>query len=85
MITAAVRKTPQSVWVYDERGSARQLSGTLLGYTSQTVTIKPLSGSHTAYIYNEKGQIIRSVTGMQVKSRGVLGKRLKILMLRSPF
>ena len=24
-------------------------------------------------------------TGMQVKSRGVLGKRLKILMLRSPF
>ena len=61
MITAAVQKTPQSVWVYDESGSARQLPGTLLDYTSQTVTIKPLSGDHTAHIYNEKGQIIRSV------------------------
>lgn len=61
MITTAVQKTPRSVWVYDERGSARQLSGTLLGYTSQTVTIKPLSGSHTAYIYDDKGREIRTI------------------------
>ena len=31
------------------------------------------------------GEIAALLTGMQVKSRGVLGKRLKILMLRSPF
>ena len=61
MITTAVQKTPQSVAVYDERGSYRLISGTLLDYTSQTVTVKTLSGDHTAHIYNEKGQIIRSV------------------------
>lgn len=61
MITVAVQQTPQSVWVYDERGSYRLLPGTWLDYTSQTVTIKPRSGDHTAHIYNEKGQIIRSV------------------------
>ena len=61
MITTAVQKTPRSVWAYDERGSARQLSGTLLGYTSQTVTIKPLSGCHTAYIYDDKGRVIRTI------------------------
>jgi hypothetical protein len=49
------------VAVYDERGSYRLIPGTLLDYTSQTVTVKPLSGDHTAHIYNEKGQIIRSV------------------------
>ena len=61
MITAAVQKTPQSVWVYDESGSARQLPGILLDYTSQTVTIKPLSGCHTAYIYGDKGRVIRTI------------------------
>ena len=61
MITTAVQKTPQSVAVYDERGSYRLIPGTLLDYTSQTVTIKPLSVDHTAHIYNEKGQIIRAV------------------------
>ena len=61
MITTAVQKMPQSVAVYDERGSYRLILGTLLDYTSQTVTVKPLSGAHTAHVYNEKGQIIRSV------------------------
>ena len=61
MITTAVQKTPQSVAVYDERGNYRLIPGTLLDYTSQTVTVKPLSGAHTAHIYNENEQIIRSV------------------------
>ena len=61
MITTAIQKTPQSVAVYDECGSYRLIPGTLLDYTSQTVTVKPLSGAHTAHIYNEKGKIIRSV------------------------
>ena len=61
MITTAIQKTPQSVAVYDECGSYRLIPGTLLDYTSQTVTVKPLSGSHTAYIYDDKGRVIRTI------------------------
>ena len=62
MIATAVQKTPQSVAVYDERGSYRLITGKLLGYTSQTVTVKPLSASNTANIYDDKGKCIRVIS-----------------------
>lgn len=61
MITAAIQKTPNSVWVYNENGSARQMTGTLIGFTSNTVTIRPLSALNTVNVYDEHGNCKQTI------------------------
>lgn len=61
MITAAIQKTPNSVWVYNENGSARQMTGTLIGFTSNTVTIRPLSALNTVNVYDERGNCKQTI------------------------
>jgi len=53
-ITAAVQRGT-SVWVYNEKGRAYlQLNGTLLGFTSTTITIQNRN-SNTVRVLDEKG------------------------------
>ena len=62
MIASAVQITPHTVQIYNERGSViRSLYGTLLGYTSETVTIRPNGAKSLAYIYDDKGNSIRTI------------------------
>jgi hypothetical protein len=47
-----------TVYVYDEKGHTLfTKSGTLIGFTSTTVTIQSTSGS-TLYTYDEKGHTL---------------------------
>lgn len=62
MIASAVQITPHTVQIYNERGSViRSLYGTLLGYTSETVTIRPNGAKSLAYVYDDKGNSIRTI------------------------
>lgn len=62
MIASAAQITPNTVWIYNERGSViRSLSGTLLGYTSETVSIRPAGMKSLVYVYNDKGNAIRTI------------------------
>jgi hypothetical protein len=61
MITTAIQKTSQSVWVYNESGSARQYTGHLVDYTSNTVIIRPLSALHSVNVYDDKGRHLQTI------------------------
>lgn len=55
---ASAKQNGSSVYVYDEKGHILfTKTGTLMGFTSTSVTIKSSSGS-TLYTYDEKGHIL---------------------------
>jgi len=56
MAISTAKQSGNTVYVYDERGSVLfQRSGTLMGYTSTTVTVK---NGTTNYTYNDKGGVM---------------------------
>lgn len=62
MIATAVQKTPQTVWVYNEKGSMIfSKQGYLINYTSDNLVVKPLSACSTMYVYDSKGNHLRTI------------------------
>lgn len=55
---ASAKQNGGTVYVYDEKGHTLfTKSGTLMGFTSSSVTIKS-SSSSSLYTYDEKGHIL---------------------------
>lgn len=55
---ASAKQNGSTVYVYDEKGHTLfTKSGTLMGFTSSSVTIKS-SSSSSLYTYDEKGHIL---------------------------
>ena len=55
---------PTSVHIFDDKGQRiLQLNGTLIGYTSTTVTVRPSHSSTIIYLYDEQGHIVRQFPG----------------------
>lgn len=56
MIATAVNRTPTQVYVYNERGSViTTITGTLLGYTANSVTVRRNPVESFVYVYTLKG------------------------------
>lgn len=54
-ISTAIQKDSNNVYLYDQNDRlVIALSGTLLGYTSSTVSIKV---GNSIYVYDEKGRL----------------------------
>jgi len=62
MISAAIQKSEDLVYVYDDDGRlAHQLSGKLEGYTAHNVMIR--HSSSLIYVYDDSGRLIRQISG----------------------
>lgn len=62
MISHALQKTRNTVWVYNDKGKMEfSLQGTLLNYTGSGVSVRPLSSERTVYTYDSHGKFISSI------------------------
>ena len=61
MIASAYQKTDSLIYVVDDRGISRTVSGKLIGYTSTNLTYSPTQQERIRYILDENLHHIRTI------------------------